>query len=335
MKKILVGGGSGFIGAYFCQMMQLAGWQVTTLSRTPGPNRITWKELKTRGLPECDTVVNMAGQQVLLLARQWNERYRNECINSRVDTAAALVDAVTAAENPPKVLISTSSTCFYGHSNDEEFDEYSPAGNSFPAQMVELGERAYDSLDTANVRYANVRIGLTFGPFTRHIIPLRMAHGGFLTKMKVPFLFGFGGRIASGKQILPWIHILDVCRLLHYIIDHEAMSGHYNAVIDDGVTNAEFTRMFSQVIRCPQLMNIPEKLLKAYIGPERLSMLTEGALIHPRRSREAGFQFQFTDMRSALEDLVIDESFAQRASWFIPGARHLVQQSTDGYKLNY
>ena len=116
-RRIVIAGGSGFIGSALGTTLRQRGDLVTLISRTSGPARITWDDLASRGLPACDAVVNLAGQHILDITRRWDDAYRNEVINSRVDTTRKLVRAINESPNPPEVFVSTAGKCSTGHAN--------------------------------------------------------------------------------------------------------------------------------------------------------------------------------------------------------------------------
>jgi hypothetical protein len=142
-RHIVIGGGSGFIGSALTAALRSRGNKVTVLSRTPGAGRITWDDLANHGLPFCDVVINLAGQHILDLTRRWDAAYRDEVINSRVETTKQLVKALNESLSPPEVFVSTAGKCFYGtrelNATDAypELDENSnPMGLDFPAELV-------------------------------------------------------------------------------------------------------------------------------------------------------------------------------------------------------
>lgn len=151
-KHILIGGGSGFIGSALTNALRARGDRVTILSRYPGAERVTWDDL-AGGIPDCDAVVNLAGEHILQPGRRWNAAYRDEVISSRTDTTKTLVDAINNSAKPPAVFVSTAGKCFYGTqmgaTDYPELDEDSdPMGVDFPAELVGQWEKAADHLSS-------------------------------------------------------------------------------------------------------------------------------------------------------------------------------------------
>lgn len=313
-KHIIIGGGSGFIGSVLTESLRLRGDKVTIISRYPGSNRITWQALNDKGLPDCDAVVNLAGKHILDPKRRWNDQYRKEVIASRVETTEALVKALNQSSNPPEVFISTAGKCFYGtqelndQQNYPELNEFSePMGIDFPAELVALWEAAANNIDPSTIRHVKLRIGVVLGSIERksHIGKIwRIGSArGFLPIIRLPFCLGLGAVIGNGKQPFPWIHIEDMVNLIIRSVDDRAMCGKYNGVAPGIVTNREFTEVFAKKLKRPVVWSVPNSVVELIVGKERSSILLQGQLVKPKRTLEAGFQFKFPDIDSALTDL--------------------------------
>ena len=314
-RHIIIGGGSGFVGSALTAALRARGDRVTWISRTAGPDRITWEDLEGDGLPACDAVVNLAGQHILNPRRRWNDRYRDEVIRSRVDTTRTLVAAINAMDVPPGVFVSTAGKCFYGTAEMDgaaaypELDEESaPMGIDFPAELVALWEAAAEGIDTSRVRHVQLRIGIVLGSVRRENFLGRLWRigraRGFLPIIRLPFCLGLGPVIGSGRQPFPWIHVGDMTGILLHVIDRPTLSGRFNAVSPGIVRHEEFIRSFARHLRRPITWRAPPWLVKALIGEERSSILLEGQLVRPRRTLEAGYVFRYPDIDSALDDLV-------------------------------
>lgn len=314
-RHIIIGGGSGFIGRGLTDALRARGDRVTWISRSAGDGRITWAQLADSGLPDCDVVVNFAGQHILDLSRRWNDAYRDEVINSRIETTKTLVDAINSAERPPSVFISTAGKCFYGTKEladgevPPELDEYSePMGMDFPAELVSQWEAAAQGVDTSNLRHIKLRIGVVLGAIERKSYLTKFwrigKSRGFLPIIRLPFCLGLGATIGKGTQIFPWIHIDDMVGILLHVIDDEATTGRYNAVAPNAVTNAEFTRSFAAQLRRPIVWAVPEWVIKRIVGEERSSILLRGQLVRPKRTVESGYVFKYPSIDDAMRDLV-------------------------------
>jgi uncharacterized protein len=312
---VVIGGGSGFIGSALANALRKRGDKVTVISRTPGPDRITWDALADKGLPACDAVVNLAGQHILNLSRRWNDAYRDEVLSSRIKTTKTLVKAINDSSNPPEVFVSTAGKCFYGTRELDssepvpELDEDSaPMGMDFPAELVAQWEAAAEGVDATKVRHVKLRIGIVLGKVERksHIGKLwRIGRArGFLPIIRLPFCLGIGAGIGSGTQMFPWVHIDDMVGVLLHVIDHRQARGRYNAVSPGIVDNATFIKSFAAKLGRPVVWSVPEWLVRFIVGDERSSILLRGQLVRPKRTLEAGYVFQYPDLDRALSNLV-------------------------------
>jgi uncharacterized protein (TIGR01777 family) len=314
-RHIIIGGGSGFIGSALTAALQARGDRVTILSRTPAPGKITWQDLARQGLPACDVVVNLAGQHILDLTRRWDAAYRNEVINSRVETTKQLVKALNESPSSPAVFVSTAGKCFYGTRElnatelYQELDEDSkPMGLDFPAELVGQWEAAADGVDGTRIRHAKLRIGVVLGKVERASYIGRLWQigraRGFLPIIRLPFCLGLGAVIGTGEQPLPWIHIDDMVGILLHVIDRSDTGGRYNAVAPGIVTNRQFIEAFGRRLRRPVLWSAPAWLIRFLVGEERSSILLQGQLVRPKRTLESGYIFRYPELGSALNDLV-------------------------------
>jgi uncharacterized protein (TIGR01777 family) len=314
-RHVVIGGGSGFIGSALAAALRKRGDAVTLISRTPGPDRITWSDLVERGLPACDAVINLAGQHILNPFRRWNDAYRREVVESRVETTKLLVRAINETPTPPEVFLSTAGKCFYGtreldarEAHPELDEDSAPMGLDFPAELVGQWEAAADGVDAERIRHVKIRIGVVLGKVERksHVGRLWQVGRarGFLPIIRLPFCLGLGAVIGDGRQPLPWIHIDDMVGVTLHMMDRTATRGRYNAVSPGIVTNRAFIEAFAARLRRPVLWSAPEWLVRCLVGDERSSILLRGQLVRPKRTLESGYSFRHPDLRGALEDLV-------------------------------
>lgn len=313
---VLIGGGSGFIGSALSERLRARGDSVTIISRTPGPNRITWSDVYEGNIPPVDAVVNLAGQHILDPRRPWTEQYREEVIRSRVDTTKALVNALNNMDTPPPVFVSTAGKCFYGTAKammpgstyPELTEDSEPMGIDFPAELVAQWEAAAEGIDTSKIRHAQVRIGVVLGAVERTFWLGKLWRigraRGFLPIIRLPFCLGLGATLGHGQQPFPWIHINDIVGILTHVIDHPNASGRFNAVAPGIVTNQAFTQAFAAHLRRPVVWAVPSWLVKQMVGVERASILLKGQNVKPQRTLAFGYRFLFPDIETALGDLV-------------------------------
>jgi hypothetical protein len=314
-RHVVIGGGSGFVGSALTAALRARGDRVTWISRAPGPDRVTWEDIARDGLPQCDAVVNLAGQHILNPRRRWNAAYRDEVIRSRVETTRTLVAAINSSATSPAVFVSTAGKCFYGTAemgdrvDYPELDEDSePMGVDFPAELVALWEAAAEGVDASRVRHVRLRIGIVLGAVRRESFLgrlWRIGQGrGFLPIIRLPFCLGLGAVIGSGRQPFPWIHVDDMTGILLHVIDRSDLDGRFNAVSPGIVPHETFIRAFARRLRRPISWRAPPWLIESLVGKERSSILLEGQLVRPTRTLAAGYAFRFPDLESALDDLV-------------------------------
>ncbi|XP_035308281.1 epimerase family protein SDR39U1 isoform X2 [Cricetulus griseus] len=318
--RVLVGGGTGFIGTALTQLLKARGHEVTWVSRQPGPGRTTWvrpasarwvggqfgregqfflcflpqSELSRSGLPLCDVVINLAGENVLNPRRRWNEAFQKEVLTSRLDTTHLLAKAITKAEHPPRAWILVTGVAYYKPSPTEEYDEDSPGGNfDFFSNLVTKWEEAA-RLPGESTRQVVVRSGVVLG-----------RGGGAIGQMLLPFRLGLGGPIGSGHQFFPWIHIGDLAGILIHALEANHVQGVLNGVAPASTTtNAEFAQALGAALGRPAFIPVPSIVVQAVFGRERATMLLEGQKVVPRRTLATGYQYSFPELGAALKDIV-------------------------------
>jgi len=319
-KHILIGGGSGFVGRALTQALRARGDRVTWISRTPGEARLTWDDIKTQGIPDCDVVINLAGKHILDMRRRWSAAYRDEVLRSRIETTQTLVQMInaksdTATSSAPGLFISTAGKCFYGSQAFQSTEEYfdldersEPIGVDYPARLVRLWEDAAADIDTQRVRHVKLRLGIvldshgdaagdTLGSVIR---PTQ----GIFPMLHAAFKRGLCVTMGSGVQPFPWVHVDDVVGIFLQSIDRAEMQGIFNVVAPGIVSNQAFTHMLASGVGRRVIGRIPEVLIKAVVGLDRSTILLLGQRIKPTRTLESGYRFRYPDMRSCLENLL-------------------------------
>jgi uncharacterized protein len=287
--RILVGGGTGFIGSALSQALSKRGDEVLLLSRQAGPGRISWESLKAEGLPPCDAVVNLAGANVF--AKRWTESYKREIFSSRIDTACLLARAIRQATTPPRAFVAASAIAYYPCDPQVDFDETGPVGNSFLSLLTAQWERSSELPANCPTARSLLRIGVALGK-----------GGGAISRMLPPFRLGLGGAVGSGKQPFCWIHLRDLVALILFCID-QRLSGPFNAVAPQLVSATDFARTLGRVLHKPSWLRMPGWAVKLLLG-ERASLLLESPRVIPKRALEVGFHFQFPELKSALIDVI-------------------------------
>jgi uncharacterized protein len=285
--RVLVTGGTGFIGAPLCRTLGGAGHAVTAVSREPeeGSGRIGW-ETVPGAVREADAIVNLAGEPIA--GGRWTKARKKRIRESRVDATRVLVAAMGAAERRPSVLVSASAIGYYGPHRDEPLDETAPAGTGFLAEVCSAWEHEALAAEALGVRVVRLRIGIVLA-----------ADGGALARMLPPFRGFVGGPLGSGQQWMSWIHRDDVTGLVIDALANEAYRGAVNATAPQPVTNREFATALGHAISRPARMRAPKFILRLRLG-EMASMLLTGQRVLPRVANELGYRWRYPNLAGAL-----------------------------------
>lgn len=299
--KIVVGGASGLIGKRLVARLRERGDDVVALVRRGGGDpawargaRLVEWDGQTQGpwaaeVDGASGVVNLAGASVS--GKRWSETYKQEILRSRVDSTRALVEAMRAAKNKPRVFVNGSAVGYYGGRGDEVLDESAAPGADFLASVVKAWEAAALAAEALSVRVVLLRTGVVLA-----------AEGGALPLMLPPFKAFVGGPIGSGKQWLPWIHIEDEVSLLVWAIDHD-LRGPVNAAAPGVETMEAFCKALGRVLRRPSWAKVPAAALRIALG-EFATVLTEGQRVVPSKAQRSGFRFAFDRSEAALADVL-------------------------------
>jgi uncharacterized protein (TIGR01777 family) len=286
--KVLVTGASGFIGYRLTRRLQSVGHTVLPVSRRPGASYDWSDKSLEKGVRDADAVIHLAGEN--LFAKRWSAQQKQKIRSSRSEATKKLATLVAARK--PSCFISASAVGYYGPSATVRFQEGSPSGNDFLASVCLDWETATSPASDAGVRTAIVRTGVVLGK-----------EGGALAKMLPPFRFGLGGPLGDGKQWVSWIHIDDLTLLYLFLLENSQTKGPYNGTAPKPVSMKEFAKSLGRALHRPAFFPVPAPILRLALG-EVADILLTGQEVEPRRTREAGFQFQYNDIDSALVDIV-------------------------------
>ncbi|KAJ8272575.1 hypothetical protein GJAV_G00090840 [Gymnothorax javanicus] len=299
--RVIIGGGSGFVGRELTRLLRRKGHEVTIISRHPGPDRITWDDLKSGSLPPFDGAVNLAGENLMNPLRWWNESYKKDLISSRIDTTRALVQAISAAPTPPRSWVLVTGVACYKPSQTAlytEDSEWMPF--DLLSQLVKDWEEAGRLSGDIATKTGQVviRPGVVLG-----------RDGGAMKQMMTPFWLGLGGTLGSGQQPFPWIHVSDLAGIILRSLEAPPPAQAEGPQVLNGVapaldTNGEFTAALGRALRRPTLFPVPGFVIRALMGSERAVVLLEGQRVAPKRTLESGFQYQYPDLQSALGEIV-------------------------------
>lgn len=300
--RIIVTGGTGFIGRSLCQELVRADHEVVVLSRSPekvarvfgrGVIGLRWNGTDTsewEHMIHADTaLVNLAGENI---AGRWSAAKMRSIRTSRVEAGEAIMNALRQASHPPAVLVQGSAVGYYGSMPlvpGEEADESAPAGETFLAQVARDWEASTREAEDMGVRRVVVRTAMVLGP------------GGALEMMLTPFRLGLGGRLGPGSQPMSWIHRDDEVGAIRHLLECEDCSGAYNLCAPLPVSNAEFTRVLAAALHRPAVLPVPGFALRLLWGRMADEILLSGQSCVPSRLQQSGFEFRHPDLAEALK----------------------------------
>jgi hypothetical protein len=299
--KVVIAGGSGFLGTALTRTLIGEGHDVVILTRqqpAAAPTRrltpVAWNPDGQSGawaaaLEGADAVVNLAGESIA--ARRWSKAHKEALRNSRLMATRSITTAIREAARPPRILVSGSAVGYYGDRGDETLTETSAPGRDFLAELAKDWEAAAN--DVAHVtRVAFIRTGIVLD-----------RREGALPKMLPPFLMFVGGPLASGTQYMPWIHRDDWVRLVAWTITDEGARGPLNATSPRPVTNREFSTALGRALKRPSLLPAPAFALRLALGEMADALLLSGQRALPVRATELGFSFRYVNIDEALADI--------------------------------
>lgn len=297
---ILLTGGTGLIGRALCRQWLAQGHQLTVWSRTPGKVAGLCGaavrgigRLEDYGDGPLDAVVNLAGAPIA--DRPWTHKRKALLWASRITLTEQLLAWLEGRAQRPQVLLSGSAVGWYGDGGERELHEDSaPVVEDFAAQLCGAWEETALRAEELGIRVILLRTGLVLA-----------AADGFLKRLLPPFRLGLGGPIGNGRQWMPWIHLQDQVGLIDFLLQQADARGPYNACAPQPVRNKAFAQALGRALHRPALLPLPGLLLKIALG-ELSGLLLGGQKALPIRAQQAGYEFRFTAIDSALADLFKD-----------------------------
>jgi uncharacterized protein (TIGR01777 family) len=242
-----------------------------------------------------EAVFHLAGDPVA--EGRWNAAKKQRMRDSRIAGTRNLVNTLLQLRTKPRVLVAASAVGFYGDRGEEILDERSPEGKGFLTDLCRDWETEAQKATQAGIRVVNIRIGIVLGN-----------GGGALDKMLLPFRLGVGSALGSGRQYMPWIHLDDLVDLMAFAAEHDSLSGPVNGVAPNPVTNAEFTKSLGRALRRPTFFPaVPAFALRMMLG-EFGDILLHSQRVIPRAALNAGFQFRYEHLDTALQQIISGET---------------------------
>ncbi len=308
--RIIVPGGSGLIGRALASSLTADNHEVIILSRNAryvkslprGARAEQWDARTAAGWGRladgADAIVNLAGQSIAgeslfpILFRRWTSKQKRRIRDSRLHAGQAVLQAIEAAKQKPRVLIQQSAVGYYGTLRDEELTEEAYPGIDFLARVCWDWENSTSHAEVLGIRRAVIRSALVLS-----------AAGGLLPMVLLPFKFFAGGRIGSGRQWFPWIHIADEVNAIRFLIENQNARGPFNLTAPNPITNAQLAKTVGRVLRRPSFFPVPGIALRLLMG-EKATIVLEGQRPLPKRLLDRGYTFQFPELEPALRHLL-------------------------------
>jgi uncharacterized protein (TIGR01777 family) len=291
----LITGGTGFIGSELVKKLVQKGDAVTVLTRKKNQKNPSVRFINNFSEidqnEKIDCIINLAGEPIA--AKKWSRKQKEILLSSRLDVTKKIIELIAKLNHKPSVLISASAIGFYGSNADEILDEKSPQKVEFTNHLCNAWEAQALQAQGLGVRTCIIRLGVVLEK-----------NGGALAKMLPAFKFGLGGKIASGKQFMSWVHREDVLSAIDFLINNGKLSGVFNVTAPNPVTNAEFTQTLAKTLRRPAFFDMPHFVVKMLFGEMGEVLLASGQRVVPKNLLDAGFNFRFEKLEKALRDFL-------------------------------
>ncbi len=300
--RVIITGGTGLIGRALARSLLADQHEVVVLTRNasrqpdlpPAVKLVEWDARSASGWGQyadgADAIVNLAGEGIA--DGRWGDERKKRIYASRLNAGQAVVEAVAAAANKPKVVIQASGIDYYGDHGGQAVTEESPPGSGFLAQVCFDWEASSAGVTRYGVRRPIIRSGLVLSN-----------DGGAWSRIVLPYRLFVGGPLGSGKQIWSWIHIDDEVQAIRFLIDHPEADGPFNLTAPEPLTNQEFAKALGEVMGRPAVMPVPSLALKTLFG-EMATMLLQGNRVVPARLQALGFTFTYPTAESAFRALL-------------------------------
>jgi hypothetical protein len=299
--KILISGSSGLVGKALVRSLEGDGHSVARLVR-PGSARsagdVAWDPgsalVDVTAMEGADGVVHLSGANIA--HGRWTQARKAELRSSRVDTTRVLVDALAKLQKKPRVLVCASAIGYYGDRGDEILTESSSYGTDFIELLVRDWEAEAVRAETSGIRVVRLRFAVVLS-----------RTGGALPLMLLPFKFGVGGRLGSGRQWQSWVALEDAIEIIRMAIADERLAGAVNVAAPNPLRNIDFTRIVAGVLHRPAIFPVPAFAMRLVMGEMADALALASERVVPERLLQAGYAFKFAEIEPALRAVLGDK----------------------------
>jgi uncharacterized protein (TIGR01777 family) len=294
--NILLTGSTGLIGTALTRHLQTLGHNIYPLYRNPSIEKSHYwnpeeDQIHLDDEIKLDTVIHLAGENIA--DSRWSQKKKDSILNSRVHGTRLLAETISQLEHRPELFISGSAIGYYGDTGDNIVDEDSPRGTGFLSDVATQWEAATQAAEDAGIRTIHMRTGIVLSP-----------QGGVLQKMLFPFSMGLGGVVGNGQQYMSWISIDDVVGVIDTMLVNNEMTGPYNLVAPNPVTNYRFTKSLGKVLRRPTVSPLPAFIARMMFGEMADALLLSSSRVATSRLKSAGYTFTDRDLTETLSRLL-------------------------------
>ncbi len=303
-KRIVVTGGTGFIGRALTKRLLERGYEVVVLSRNParvpelfggaarggpwdGPSSERWLSFADGAFG----IVNLAGDNIA--GGRWNADKKRRILESRLEAGAAVLEAATRVSRKPAVVVQGSAVGYYGSRGDELLDELSARGAGFLSDVCASWEQSTAAVAALGVRHVVIRTAPVLG-----------ARGGFLDRVVPVFRRYLGGVIGTGTEWMSWIHLEDEAEAIVFLLERSDLGGVFNLSSPKAVRSRDFYRALARALHRPAALRIPRFALRALLGEVADELILAGQRVVPRRLLDAGFRFRYPELEAAFRQFL-------------------------------
>ncbi len=302
-NKIIVAGGTGYIGRALCQQLLDAGYDIIVLTRDVDRSRglfsqkvmlAQWDGRSVEGwyqhVDGAKAIINLTGENIG--AGKWTEKRKQQIRDSRILSGKALIAAMNKVAHKPNVFIQASGIGIYGDRRDTVLDESSSAGDGFMADLAVQWEQSVNPARELGARVVYLRTGVVLGPGS-----------AFLKRVTLPFRWFVGGHLGSGNQWISWIHLDDEVAAILFLLNRDDLEGPFNLSAPNPLPAKSFFKIIGKVMKRPCWLHVPGFVLKLMLGEMAKELVLSGQRATPARLLKAGFGFRFPELEMALTDI--------------------------------